>query len=81
MRCVPTVLAFAIAGAFAVRPALAQDAAPPPRTDLPPVAQTISKLPPENWPAFDASKPDTDFQLQQGETVLKAMAVQKRAQR
>ena len=30
MRCVPTVLAFAIAGAFAVRPALAQDAAPPP---------------------------------------------------
>ncbi len=58
-----------------------QDAAPPARTDLPPVAQTISKLPPESWPSFDAAKPATDYQLTEGEVVLKAMATQKRAQR
>ena len=58
-----------------------QTAAPPPRTDLPPIAQSVPKLPPENWPTFDAAKPNTDFQLQQGEMVLKAMTVQKRAQR
>ncbi len=47
-----------------------------PRTDLPPIASSIPKLPPENWPAFDAAKPDTDFQLQQGLIVVRAVAAQ-----
>ncbi len=47
-----------------------------PRTDLPAIAATIPKLPPETWPAFDAAKPDTDFQLQQGLVVVRAMAAQ-----
>ena len=47
-----------------------------PRTDLPPIASSIPQLPPENWPAFDATKPDTDFQLQQGLIVVRAMAAQ-----
>ena len=53
-----------------------QTAAPAPRTDLPPIASTIPKLPPENWPAIDAAKPSTDFQLQQGLIVVRAMATQ-----
>ena len=52
------------------------DAAAPPRTDLPPIASSIPKLPPETWPAFDAAKPDTDYQLQQGLVVVRAMAAQ-----
>ena len=52
-----------------------------PRTDLPPIARDIPKLPPENSPAFDPAKPDTDFQLQQGEAVLHSMAQQRRASR
>ena len=47
-----------------------------PRTDLPAVAASIPTLPPETWPAFDAAKPDTDFQLQQGLVVVRAMAAQ-----
>jgi carboxyl-terminal processing protease len=47
-----------------------------PRTDLPPIASTIPKLPPEGFPAFDATKTDTDFQLQQGLVVVHAMAQQ-----
>ena len=47
-----------------------------PRTDLPPIASSVPKLPPENWPAFDPAKPDTDFQLQQGLVVVRAMATQ-----
>ena len=50
------------------------DAQAAPRTDLPAVAATIPRLPPETWPAFDAAKPDTDFQLQQGLIVVRAMA-------
>ena len=50
--------------------------AAPPRTDLPPVAASIQRLPPENWPAFDAAKPDTDYQLQEGLLVVRAMATQ-----
>ena len=50
--------------------------AAPARTDLPPIASSIPKLPPDNWPAFDAAKPDTDFQLQQGLVVVRAMAAQ-----
>ena len=51
----------------------------PARTDLPAVAKEIPKLPPEGFPTFDASKPDTDFQLQEAVVVLKAMAQQRRA--
>ncbi len=53
----------------------------PPRTDLPTIAKEIPSKPPENWPSFDPTKPDTDFQLQQGETVLRAMAPVNRAAR
>ena len=59
----------------------AQPASPPARTDLPAVAKEIPKLPPEGYPAFDAAKPDTDFQLQEGLVVLRAMATQRRAAR
>ncbi|MCQ8241015.1 S41 family peptidase [Rhizosaccharibacter radicis] len=53
-----------------------------PRTDLPPIAKSIPDAPPAKWPAFDPTKPDTDFQLQQGLKVVQAMAAapsQKRA--
>jgi len=58
-----------------------QPSAPPARTDLPGIAKDVPKLPPEGFPTFDAAKPDTDFQLQQGMTVLRAMAMQRRAAR
>ncbi len=45
----------------------------PPRNDLPAIAKDIVKLPPENQPAFDPLKPETDYQLQQGLTLLRAM--------
>jgi len=53
----------------------------PPRTDLPSVARDIPKVPPENQLAFDPLKPETDFQLQQALTVIRAMPVSKRAAR
>ncbi len=53
----------------------------PVRNDLPPIARDIPKLPPEGAPAFDASKPDTDFQLKQAVAVLQSMAQQRRAAR
>ena len=58
-----------------------QPATPPARTDLPSVAKDIPKVPPESFPAFDAAKADTDFQLQEGLVVLRAMATQRRASR
>jgi carboxyl-terminal processing protease len=52
----------------------------PPRNDLPPIAKQIPEKPPENFPKFDAAKPDeTDFQLQQAVTLVQAMAAQKSA--
>ena len=48
-----------------------------PRADLPASVKDISKLPPENWPKFDASKPDTDYQLQEGLVALRAMEQQR----
>jgi carboxyl-terminal processing protease len=54
------------------------DATPPARTDLPAAAKDIPPKPPENWPAADAAKPDTDFQLQEGLTLVRAMANQRR---
>ena len=55
------------------------DAPPAPRTDLPPIAREIPGKPPEGFPKFDAAKPDdTDFQLQQGLLLAKALAAQNR---
>ena len=56
-------------------------ATPAPRTDLPPIARDIPKLPPEGFPAFDPAKPDTDFQLKEAVAVLQSMAAQRRASR
>jgi carboxyl-terminal processing protease len=48
----------------------------PPRTDLPPIVKQLPDKPPENFPKFDAQKPDeTDFQLQQAVTVARALAL------
>ena len=58
-----------------------QPATPPSRTDLPAIAKEVPKLPPEGFATFDATKPETDFQLQQGLVVLRAMATQRRASR
>ncbi|MBV9749820.1 MAG: peptidase S41, partial [Acetobacteraceae bacterium] len=48
-----------------------------PRSDLPVSVRDISKLPPENWPKFDPAKPDTDYQMQEGLVVLRAMEQQR----
>ena len=53
----------------------------PPRTDLPAIAKEIAKLPPEDWPAFDLTKPETDYPLQQALAVVRAMPMGKRASR
>lgn len=58
-----------------------QQGAPPPRTDLPAVVKDIPKLPPENWPAYDPTKPETDFQLQQALAVATAMEPARHATR
>lgn len=58
-----------------------QQGAAPPRTDLPAVVKDIPQLPPENWPAYDPTKFETDFQLQQAVTLAKAMQPIKRAAR
>jgi carboxyl-terminal processing protease len=52
-------------------------AAVPPRTDIPAMAKTIPDKPPENFPAFDAAKPETDFQLVEAQALIKAMIAQK----
>ena len=51
------------------------------RTDIPAIAKDIAKLPPENWPVFDATKPETDYVLQQGLAVVRAMPPIKKAAR
>jgi carboxyl-terminal processing protease len=56
-----------------------QQPAPAPRTDLPPIAKDLPNKPPEGFPTFDLTKPETDFQLQQGLALVRAMADQKRA--
>ncbi|HQT39330.1 MAG TPA: S41 family peptidase [Acidocella sp.] len=40
---------------------------------LPAVAKTIPDKPPASWPAFDATKPETDFQLQMAIKLAAAM--------
>jgi carboxyl-terminal processing protease len=47
--------------------------APPPRSDLPPIAHDLLKQPPKTWPTFDPAKPATDFQLQEALTLARAM--------
>jgi carboxyl-terminal processing protease len=47
---------------------------PPPPADLPLIAQQIPKAPPVGWPKLDRAKPATDFQLQQGLVLVRAMA-------
>jgi carboxyl-terminal processing protease len=44
-------------------------AAPP----LPAVASSIPSKPPSNWPKFDATNPQTDFQLQMGLKLISGM--------
>ena len=56
-------------------------AAAPARTDLPAIAKEIPKLPPEGFPTFDPLKTDTDFQLQQGLAVVRAMSATRHAAR
>jgi carboxyl-terminal processing protease len=55
-----------------------QNAAPA-RTDIPAIAKDIPKLPPENAPAYDPTKPETDFQLQQALAVVRTMTPTKHA--
>jgi carboxyl-terminal processing protease len=52
---------------------------PAPRDDIPPQASKIDQKPPANWPKFDPANPATDYQLQQGITVVKDMATQRHA--
>ena len=51
----------------------------PARSDLPTIAKDIPHRPPENFPAFDPAKPDTDFQLQQALVLVHGMTGMKRA--
>jgi carboxyl-terminal processing protease len=50
-----------------------------PPADLPAEARRIPRLPPEGWPALDPKEPSTDFQLQQGLVLVRAMAANTRA--
>jgi carboxyl-terminal processing protease len=45
----------------------------PPAPPLPAVASSIPNTPPKNWPAFDATKPSTDFQLQMALKLISGM--------
>ncbi len=65
-------------GAITNKGGTAANAAPT-RNDLPVIAKEIPTLPPEDWPTFDLTKPETDFQLQQGIKVLRSMVATKRA--
>jgi carboxyl-terminal processing protease len=51
----------------------------PPRTDLPTMVKDVPSKPPEGFPAFDPTKPATDFQLQQAVAVVHAMGVKRAA--
>jgi carboxyl-terminal processing protease len=61
----------------------------PPTVTLPPlnlpaaITDRVQRQPPENWPVLDITKPETDFQLQQGLSLVRALAAnpQRRAQR
>jgi carboxyl-terminal processing protease len=53
--------------------------APPPAIDVPEAARQIPKLPPPGWPTLEPNKPDTDFQLQQGLVLVRAMETSTRS--
>jgi len=53
----------------------AQAAPPLPPLSLPAgAADRVARMPPEGAPAFDPTKPETDFQLQQAVTLLRSIA-------
>jgi carboxyl-terminal processing protease len=54
-------------------------APPPPRQDLPALAKQIPHEPPAGWPKFEQDQPNTDFQLQEGIELVRAMAGQAHA--
>jgi carboxyl-terminal processing protease len=54
---------------------------PAPRDDIPPQAKQIEQKPPVSWPKFDPANPATDYQLQQGITLVKDMSAQRHASR
>jgi carboxyl-terminal processing protease len=54
---------------------------PAPRDDIPAVAKQIDPKPPADWPKFDLANPLTDYQLQEGIKVVKAMSAQRHASR
>jgi carboxyl-terminal processing protease len=57
-----------------------QGAAPlPVAAALPAAAARIPRLPPANWPAYDPTKPATDFQLQQALVLVRAVAAGREA--
>jgi carboxyl-terminal processing protease len=67
-----------------LRHILSNDSKPPaatPPADLPLEARSIPKMPPAGWPAYDAAKPSTDFQLQQGLSLVRALASRQAASR
>ncbi len=67
-----------------LRHILSNDSKPPaatPPADLPLEARSIPKMPPPGWPAYDAAKPSTDFQLQQGLSLVRALASRQAASR
>ena len=47
------------------------------------ITERVQNQPPEAWPALDITKPETDFQLQQGLSLVRALAAnpQRRVQR
>jgi len=47
------------------------------------ITDRVQNQPPESWPAADPTKPETDFQLQQGLSLVRALAAspQRRAGR
>ena len=46
-----------------------------PKLELPAgIAEKVNRLPPEGSPAFDPTKPETDFQLQQATQLLRNLA-------
>jgi carboxyl-terminal processing protease len=51
-----------------------QGAPPPAPVNLPAIAHQIPKVPPADWPTLDIAKPATDYQLQQGLLLVRAMA-------
>ena len=56
-----------------------EQGAPAPAGGLPAAAREIPRLPPVGWPDYDAAKPATDFQLQQGLVLMRAMEAGRQA--